>query len=189
MSEKNKIDWVSFGFSLSSSMFFLINGIVFIGSLSLYTSLIAQTDLLDLKFSTQNKGDDYTNKTATSVAHITRIYSGFPPHLDKEIKTEFTLEQKSIDAMLDNKLINGFKKSNITIVHFMKEILFSMISNNYMVINVVYGMLYKIPESIALCLSLFLTPLLWFIMFFINIPMAGIYHIVHFKEYFASFLG
>jgi len=186
MPEKNKIDWVGFGFNLSSSMFFLINGIVFIGSLSLYTSLIAQTDLLDLNISTQNNGE---NKTANAIAHITRIYSGFPPHLDKEIKTELTLEQKSINAMLDNKLINGLKKSNITLVHFIKEVLFSMISNNYMVINTVYGMLYKIPESIALCLSLFITPLLWLIMFFINISMAGIYHIVHFKEYFASCSG
>lgn len=186
MLKKNTFNWIEFGFNLSSSMFFLINGIVFIGSLSLYTTLIAQTNLLDLKFSAQNKGE---NKTENVVAHTTKIYSGFPPHLDKEIKTDLTLEQKSIDAMLDNKLINGLKKSNITIVHFIKEVLFSMISNNYMVINTVYGFLYNFSESITLCLSLYLTPFLWFIMFFVNILLAGIYHLINFKEYFASCFG
>lgn len=185
MLKKNNFDWIEFGFNLSSSMFFLINGIVFIGSISLYTSLIAQTDFLNLNMESKNA----SHMTKNAVAHVVRIFKDFPPHLDKEIKTEFNIDSTIVDNISDNKFINGLNKTDITIVHFMKKILFSMIDNNYTVINAIYSMLYQIPESAALFISLYGTPLLWFVMFFVNMGLAGIYHLVHFKEYFASCSG
>ena len=181
MRKKNTFDWIEFGFNLTSSMFFLNVGIMFVGSISLYTSLIAESGALkfinDPKFSPDNK---------ELQAHKTKIYSGFPPHLDKEMSTPLIIDTKSIDALSNNIFVKGLKDSEYVIVKFIKNVLFDMISNNYAVINMVYSLFYKLPESLALCLSMYATPLLIFCMFFVNMALAGVYHLVHFTELFMS---
>jgi len=184
MLKKKTFDWITFGFNLSSSMFYLINGIVFIGSLSLYTSLIAETGMLKFNGDSNVKMEQKMSKPV--YAHDTKIYSGFPPQLDKEIRTPLVFESQSNDNISNNIFINSLKKTDITVLHYIKKILFSMIDNNYTVINTVYSLLYKLPESLLLCLSLYGTPLLWFVMFFVNMGLAGFYHIYHFKEIFVS---
>lgn len=181
MKKKNNVNWVDFGLNLSSSLFWLLNGIFFVSTITLYTTLLAETKLLSL-----DKPSKIDYKEV--VTHTVRVYSGLIPKLKNVYETKLTFDSKEVyDKLTNNMFMKQLNGSTFPLIHFLKEVLVSMIGNNYKIINAIYSMAYKLPESVVMCAFLYISPIIWFLMFLLNIVMAFFYHIVHFKEFFTKY--
>jgi hypothetical protein len=182
MKKKSAINWVDIGKKLSSNMFWLSGGILIISSITLYTTLLAETKMLS--FTT--KTGEIKNIVQT---HNVRDYgSGFLPKYQGSDKTPVEFNQGDVvDALTNNTFMNLLNESKFSLIHFLKLVLTSMISNNWTMITSIFGLAYKLPESLVMIASMYVTPFVWFIMFFINIFMAFIYHIIHFKQFFTTY--
>lgn len=182
MKKKSSINWVDIGQKFSSSIFWLTGGILFISTITLYTTLLAETNMLSFT----KKVDKIKNIVET---HNVKNYGdGFLPKYMGSEKTPIRFNQDDVvDALSNNTFMNILNESTIPLVHFLKLILTSMINNNWTMITSLYGVAYKLPESFVMCAFMYITPFIWFIMFFINIFMAFVYHIINFKQFFSVY--
>jgi hypothetical protein len=177
-------DWILFGTSLFNSMFFL-SVFIFLSSMSMYTTLIAEAKML--KFNVDNPLKmPIPIETKDVFTNIIKIYSGFPPHLDKMIKSKIHFNPSDVTGIHNNFVINQLQSSKITIIHAIKTILFSMINNNYEAINMICGLFYQLPECVAMYLFMFFTPFMLFVLFFVNIGLCIVTHFISIKEFFKS---
>jgi hypothetical protein len=178
----NKINWGAFGVNLASSLFYLSSGIIIVSSVSLYTALVAESNILSILPDDKiSKRDIFTN--------ITKIYSGFPPSIKNIYKTPLTVDADTNSFIKSNSILDKLLDTDFQLVHYLQEIIFSMINKNYSIINILYGLMYKLPESLVLWLSMYLSPLIWFLMFFVNMGLAGFYHLYHLGDYFKTKSG
>jgi hypothetical protein len=178
----NKINWVSFGLNFASSLFYLTGGIIVISSVSLYTALVAESNILSILPDNKiSKHDIFTN--------ITKIYTGFPPSIKNIYKTPLTVDADNNDFIKSNSILDKLLDTDFQLVHYLQEIIFSMINKNYSIINILYGLAYKLPESLVFCVSMYISPLIWFLMFFVNIGLAAFYHLYHIGDYFNTKSG
>jgi hypothetical protein len=182
MKKKSVINWVDIGQKFSSSIFWLSGGIFFISTITLYTTLLAETNMLSFT----KKADKIKNIVET---HNVKDYgSGFLPKYMGSDKTPLEFNQDDvIKTLTDNTFMNLLNESKFPIIHFIKLVLTNMISNNWTMITALFGLAYKLPESFVMIASIYITPFIWFIMFFINMFMAFIYHIIHFKQLFTTY--
>lgn len=182
MKKKVAIDWIDIGKKLSSNIYWLSIGILIVSSITLYTTLLAETNMLGFT----KKGDKIKNIVE---AHNVRDYgSGFLPKYQGSEKTPIRFNQDDvINTLTDNTFMNLLNDSTFPLIHFLKLVLTSMISNNWTIITTLFGAAYKLPESLVMIFFMYVTPFIWFIMFFINILMAFIYHIIHFKQFFTTY--
>jgi hypothetical protein len=177
-----KINWLSFGINFASSLFYLSSGIIVVSSISLYTALVAESKILSILPDDKiSKRDVFTN--------ITKIYSGFPPSIKNIYKTPLTIDADNNAFIKSNPILDKLLDTDFQLVHYLQEIIFSMINKNYSFINVLYGLAYKLPESVVLCVFMYLSPLIWFVMFFVNMVLAGFYHLYHLGDYFKTKSG
>ena len=178
----NKINWLSFGINFASSLFYLSSGIIVVSSISLYTALVAESKILSILPDDKiSKRDIFTN--------ITKIYSGFPPSIKNIYKTPLTVDGDTNAFIKSNPILDKLIDTDFQLVHYLQEIIFSMINKNYSFINILYGLAYKLPESFVFCVSMYLSPLIWFVMFFVNMVLAGFYHLYHLGDYFKTKSG
>ena len=182
MKKQTAINWVDIGQKFTSSMFWLSGGILIISSITLYTTLLAETNMLGFT----KKADKIKNIVET---HNVKNYGpGFLPKYQGSDKTPIRFNQDDvIDTLTDNTFMNLLNDSTFPLIHFLKLVLTSMISNNWTIISTIFGAAYKLPESLVMIFFMYVTPFIWFIMFFINILMAFIYHIIHFKQFFTTY--
>ena len=179
MRTNNKsINWIEFGFNLSSSLFFLMTGILVISSMSLYTAKVAASGALS--------GSPPTN-VFTNVINET---SGFPPKAGKTYKMEIgfdttpTFSEQPWVKKIENFIINEL--SILPIIYYLFKIIIDVIEMHITVIEKVYTQVNKLPESVIMCLFLFLSPIFWFIMFFVNFIIIGVHHVINIKHAFTD---
>jgi hypothetical protein len=180
MKKKVSINWVDIGNKFTSSMFWLSTGILFISTITLYTTLLAETNMLSF-----TKKSDKTKSIVET--HNVKIYGDWFKYTGSE-KTPLRFnEDDVVDTLSNNKFMNLLNESTYPLINFLKIILKSMISNNWTMITSIFGPAYSLPESLVMCLFIYITPFIWMIMFFINIFMAFVYHIIHFKQFFTAY--
>lgn len=179
--EKKAIKTAEFVSCLSWSYFLLSTGFI-IGAISLYITKIVDTKMLAVGVVQP------TIAKATVDMNIVNIYSGwFPPVLTKMYKSEYIFDSKTVNEQLSNNFVFKFlNKTNVSVLHYVKEVLFSMINTNYAIINIVYGFGNLLPESLTMFLYAFITPLLMFAMLFLNIFIGFVCHIMNIPEMFKT---
>jgi hypothetical protein len=179
--KKNVVDWLGFGMNLSSSMFWLMNGIFMVSTITLYTTLLAETKMLSLDKAPKNISSEV-------ITHTVRVYSGLIPKLKSVYETKLMFNSNEVhEKLTNNTLMKLMNESTFPLVNFLKEVLTGMINTNFKIINSIYSVAYKLPESVVMCLFLYLSPIIWILMFFLNILTAIIYHMVNFKDYFTEY--
>ena len=179
--KRKGIDWIGFGMNLSSSMFWLMSGIFMVSTITLYTTLLAETKLLSLDKAPKNI-------TSEVVTHTVRVYAGLIPKLKSVYETKLAFTSNDVyEKLTNNTLMKMMNESTFPLVNFLKEVLMGMINTNFKIINSIYSVAYKLPESVVMCLFLYLSPIIWLLMFFLNILSAVIYHMVNFKDYFTEY--
>jgi len=174
------IPLIEFGHSLSYNLILLSLGIMLFSIPALYTSLIANAGGMSvdaLTASTVGKADE--------IAHVIKVFEGwFPPKLVVKHETHIRFDASSHDFA--NEKFRTLFPTSIPIGYFMYSVLKSTIDANYSISMGLHKMFYKLPESATFLLALVLMPLFYFMMFFVNIGLAGIFHLYHFKKYFVS---
>jgi hypothetical protein len=171
---------IEFGKSLSYNFIWVLFGIIFFSIPALYTSLIANAGGMTvdkLTATTVGKEDE--------IAHVVKVFEGwFPPKLVTKHETHIRFDTSSHDYV--NEKFRTLFPTSIPIGYFMYSVLKSMIDANYSTSMGLHKMFYKLPESATMLLAIGVMPLFYFVMFFVNILLAVIFHIYHFKKYFIS---
>lgn len=171
---------IKFGQSLSYNLILLSMAIMLFSIPALYTSLIADAGGMSVDALTAS-----TVGKADKIAHVVKIFEGwFPPSLVTKHETHIKFDASSHDYA--NEKFRTLFPTSIPIGYFIYSVLKSMIDANYSATMGLHKMFYKMPESLTFVLAMVIMPLFYFIMFFINIPLAAIFHLYHFKKYFIS---
>ena len=174
------IPLIEFGHSLSYDLTRVSLGILFFSIPALYTSLVANAGGMSvdkLTASTVGKADE--------IAHVVKVFEGwFPPKLVTKHETHIKFDTSSHDYA--NEKFRTLFPTSIPIGYFMYSVLKSMIDTNYSTSMGLHKVFYKLPESVTFVLALVIVPLYYFLMFFVNIGLAVMFHIYHFKKYFIS---
>lgn len=173
MRQKNKtMNWIDFGFTVTTSLFWLMAGIIVISSISIYTAKVAASGVL----SKQNNNPITANT-------INIMSDGFPPKVEKIFKMELNFESYDLDDLFPFNKLKG-KSLPLPILNYLLSIIRDVIGIHQIVIDKVYEQVNKLPESVILTLFLYLTPIFWFIMFFVNFLLMGIYHLINLPNAF-----
>ena len=181
---KNLINnpWVEFGTLLILELFYLSVGIILLSSTALYTSLVADAGGMtveELSASNIGKPDE--------IAHIVNVFEGyFPPKMVTKHETHIRFDASSHDYISEQ--FREMFPTNIPLGYFLFSVIKSVINTDYLISMGVHRALYKLPESMTFCLALWILPIMYIIIYFINIPLAMGYHLYHFKKYFISCL-
>ncbi len=174
------LPFVNFGQSLSYNLILLSMATMIFSIPALYTSLIANAGGMSvdaLTASTVGKADE--------IAHVVKVFEGFfPPKLITKHETHIKFDSSSHDYA--NEKFRTIFPTSIPIGYFIYSVLKSMIDSNYSMTMGLHKMFYKLPESLTFVLAMIIMPIYYLIMFFINIPLAVIFHLYHFKKYFVS---
>ena len=175
MRQKNKtMNWIDFGFTITSSLFQLMVGILVISSISLYTAKVAASGVL----SNKNSNND---KVVTNVVNV--MSDGFPPSIESTYKMPLKFNSYNIDEFFPFNLLKDFV-APLPILNYLITIIKDVINIHTIIIEKVYEQVNKLPESVILTLFLYLTPLFWFVMFFVNFILMGIYHLINLPSAF-----
>lgn len=172
--------YVNFGQSLSLNLIGVSLAMMFFSIPALYTSLIANAGGMSVDALTAS-----TVGKAPEVAHVIKVFDGwFPPKLIVKHETQIKFDSSSHDYA--NEKFRTIFPTSIPFGYFIYSVLKSMIDANYSMSMGLHKMFYKLPESATFVLAMGIMPLFYLMMFFINILMAGIFHLYHFKKYFVS---
>lgn len=145
---------------------------------ALYTSLIASAGGMSVDSLTAASGKDV-------ITHTIKIFEGsIPPKLVTKHETHLKFDSSSHDYA--NEKFRTIFPTSIPFGYFIYSVLKSMIDSNYSVFMGLHKMFYKLPESMTFVLAMIFVPLLYLLMYFINIPLAVVFHLYHFKKYFVS---
>lgn len=170
---------LEFGRSLSSNLLVLGFGLMVFSIPALYTSLIADAGGMTVDaLTTVSKADE--------IAHVVKVTEGwFPPTLVTKHETHIRFDPSSSHDFANEKFRTLFPTS-IPFGYFMYSVLKSMIDSNYTISMGLHKMFYKLPESMTMLLAIIIMPLYYVMMFFVNVLLAGVFHLYHFKKYFIS---
>jgi hypothetical protein len=191
--EKN-VDLKGFFVSYTVSIIFTIGIIIFIiGTLGLYTTKVAQSNILP------------DNINLTPFTDIERVVKGVPIDINIVYKSMFSTDDNicySQKAFFNSRdYLNTFKKSflcylfknsnpesgffsNFTL--FLSKVLTDIYALNYNIITIVFGYLSYLPESLIMILYGFLGIFLWIFLYFINFCLSLFYHITNIPQLFKT---
>lgn len=173
------VPFIEFGHSISYNLIILTLGIMLFSIPALYTSLIATAGGMSVDELTASTGK------VDVVAHVIKVFEGWvPPKLVVKHETHIKFDTSSHDYA--NEKLRTLFPTSIPFGYFMYSVLKSTINANYSISMGLHKMFYKLPESMTFLLAIGLMPLFYLMMFFVNIGLAGIFHLYHFKKYFVS---
>ena len=170
---------VNFVQSLSYNLILFSMAAMLFSIPALYTSLIAKAGGMSV--------DTLTAATSKAdlVMHSIKMFEGWvPPKLVTKHETHLKFDSSSHDYA--NEKFRTIFPTSIPFGYFIYSVLKSMIDSNYSIFMSLHKMFYKLPESMTFILAMILVPLLYVMMFFVNIPLAAVFHLYHFKKYFVS---
>jgi hypothetical protein len=170
---------VNFVQSLSYNLIIFSMAAVLFSIPALYTSLIANAGGMTVDSLTAASGK------ADLITHSIKIFEGWvPPKLVTKHETHLKFDSSSHDYA--NEKFRTIFPTSIPFGYFIYSVLKSMIDSNYSVFMGLHKMFYKLPESMTFVLAMIFVPLLYLLMYFINIPLSVVFHLYHFKKYFIS---
>lgn len=171
---------INFGQSLSYNLILFSMGVMLFSIPALYTSLIADAGGMSvdvLTASTAGKADE--------IAHVIKVFEGwFPPKLITKHETHIMFDSASHDYA--NEKFRTIFPTSLPFGYFIYSVFKSMIDTNYSISMGLHKVFYKLPESLTFVLAMVVMPLFYLMMFFVNIGLAGAFHLYHFKKYFVS---
>jgi hypothetical protein len=178
--KKKPVPLIEFGRSLTSNLIMVSLAVILFGIPALYTSMIADAGGMSV-----DSFDASTVGKPDKIAHVVKIFEGWaPPKLVTKHETHIKFDSSSHDYL--NEKIRTLFPTQLPFGYFMYSVLKSTININYSIILGVHKLFYKLPESLTILLAMILLPLLYFALYFLNMPLSGAMHLYHFKKYFIS---
>lgn len=178
--KKKPVPLIEFGHSLTSDLIMVSLAVILFGIPALYTSMIA-----DAGGMTVDSFDATTVGKPDKIAHVVKIFEGWaPPKLVTKHETHIKFDSSSHDYL--NEKFRTLFPTQLPFGYFMYSVLKSTININYSIILGLHKLFYKLPESFTMVLAMILVPLLYFALYFLNMPLSAAMHIYHFKKYFIS---
>jgi len=177
---KKPVPLIEFGQTLTSNLIMVSLAVILFGIPALYTSMIA-----DAGGMTVDTLDATTVGKPDKIAHVVKIFEGWaPPKLVTKHETHIKFDASSHDYL--NEKFRTLFPTHLPFGYFMYSVLKSTININYSLTLGLHKLFYKLPESFTVLLAMVLVPMLYFALYFLNMPLSAFMHLYHFKKYFIS---
>ena len=171
---------IEFGQSLSSNLIMVSLAVILFGIPALYTSMIADAGGMSV-----DSLDATTVGKPDKIVHVVKIFEGWaPPKLVTKHETHIKFDTSSHDYL--NEKFRTLFPTHLPFGYFMYSVLKSTININYTLTLGLHKLFYKLPESLTILLAMVLVPMLYFALYFVNMPLSAFMHLYHFKKYFIS---